>query len=111
MIRRADEAKDLNSATMSSSATAAQSTSITKTSEGGAKASSTSEADAKEAKKDEKKKKAAQFGNFATPPILQDGTLFYIGVSVTTLLWVTGKAIDVKTERQERYAERIAHRM
>jgi hypothetical protein len=43
------------------------------------------------------------------PDILQTGTLFYIGISVTTLLWVTGKAIDVKMERQERYAESLIH--
>lgn len=55
--------------------------------------------------------KASQYGNFASPYILSGGSLFYIGISVTTLLWVTGKIIDVKTERQERYAESLTHRM
>lgn len=54
--------------------------------------------------------KAAQYGNFASPSILEGGTLFYIGISVTTFLWVTGKIIDVKTERQERYAESLTYK-
>lgn len=45
----------------------------------------------------------------ALPAILQDGTLFYIGISVTTLLWCTGKIIDVKMERQEKYAQSLVH--
>jgi hypothetical protein len=45
----------------------------------------------------------------ANPEILQTGTLFYVATAVTTLLWVTGKAIDIKTERQERYAESLVN--
>ncbi|KAI8638959.1 hypothetical protein BD408DRAFT_422196 [Parasitella parasitica] len=47
--------------------------------------------------------------SFASPEILQTGTLFYVGVGVTTFLWITGKAIDVQTNRQERYAESLVH--
>jgi hypothetical protein len=54
------------------------------------------------------KKPKAPF-TLAAPAILQDGTLFYIAVAVTTLLWGTGKAIDIKTERQERYAESLVN--
>ncbi|KAG0739862.1 hypothetical protein G6F57_012448 [Rhizopus arrhizus] len=45
---------------------------------------------------------------YANPPVLTDGTLFYIGVAVTCFLWTTGKMIDVKLHRQEKYAESVA---
>lgn len=47
--------------------------------------------------------------SFGSPAILQDGTLFYIATGVTCLLWATGKFIDIKMERQERYAESLIH--
>ncbi|KAI8968388.1 hypothetical protein BDF20DRAFT_827833, partial [Mycotypha africana] len=46
---------------------------------------------------------------FKSPELLQGGTLFYVGIAVTTFLWATGKAIDIQTERQERYAESHVH--
>ncbi|KAG2234369.1 hypothetical protein BDF21DRAFT_461621 [Thamnidium elegans] len=54
-------------------------------------------------------KKAKAPASLASPAVLQDGTLFYIGTAVTCLLWVTGKVIDVKMERQEKYAESLIH--
>ncbi|KAI7898596.1 uncharacterized protein BX663DRAFT_524026 [Cokeromyces recurvatus] len=48
-------------------------------------------------------------GSFNSPTILQGGTFFYIAISVTTFLWITGKAIDIQMNRQERYAEKIAN--
>ncbi|KAI8363908.1 hypothetical protein BD560DRAFT_403885 [Blakeslea trispora] len=54
-------------------------------------------------------KKKKDLGPYSNPEILAGGTLFYIGVGVTVLLWTTGKIIDVKIERQERYAEKLAH--
>jgi hypothetical protein len=54
-------------------------------------------------------KKKAPSSSFASPAILQDGTLFYIATAVTCLLWTTGKFIDIKMERQERYAESLIH--
>lgn len=54
-------------------------------------------------------KKKAPSSSFASPAILQDGTLFYIATGVTCLLWATGKFIDIKMERQERYAESLIH--
>ncbi|CEI99341.1 hypothetical protein RMCBS344292_13431 [Rhizopus microsporus] len=44
-------------------------------------------------------------GNFDSPPILMDGTLFWISLGISCGLWTTGKFIDVKIQRQERYAE------
>lgn len=46
---------------------------------------------------------------FLSVPILTRGDLFYLGVAVTLFLWCTGKAIDVKIERQEKYAESRIH--
>ncbi|GAA5805067.1 hypothetical protein EDC94DRAFT_613162 [Helicostylum pulchrum] len=54
-------------------------------------------------------KKAKTPASLASPAVLQDGTLFYIGTAVTCLLWVTGKVIDVKMDRQEKYAESLIH--
>ncbi|GAA5816904.1 hypothetical protein MFLAVUS_010439 [Mucor flavus] len=54
-------------------------------------------------------KKAKAPASLASPAVLQDGTLFYIGTAVTCLLWVTGKVIDVKMDRQEKYAESLIH--
>ncbi|KAG0169472.1 hypothetical protein DFQ28_009615 [Apophysomyces sp. BC1034] len=47
---------------------------------------------------------------YASPEILMNGTLFYIAVSVSTLLWCTGKGIDMTINRQERFAEKAAYR-
>ncbi|KAI9341606.1 hypothetical protein BD770DRAFT_431169 [Pilaira anomala] len=55
------------------------------------------------------KKKNKKPSSLASPAVLQDGTLFYIGTAVTCLLWVTGKAIDTKMDRQEKYAESLIH--
>ncbi|KAI9280378.1 hypothetical protein BY458DRAFT_469923 [Sporodiniella umbellata] len=49
------------------------------------------------------------FAPFASPPVLLDGTLFWIGLAVTCALWGTGKFIDVKINRQERHAESVAN--
>ncbi|KAL9541176.1 hypothetical protein MBANPS3_009265 [Mucor bainieri] len=115
LVRRADAAstaiKDQGqgSATLSAQASAATDASATAStsSEKGKKSSSTAETAATTTAETTTKKKA---GNaFASPEILQTGTLFYVGVSVTTLLWITGKAIDVQTNRQERYAESLVH--
>ncbi|OBZ84763.1 hypothetical protein A0J61_07182 [Choanephora cucurbitarum] len=54
-------------------------------------------------------KKKKDTGPYSNPEILSTGTLFYVGVGVTVLLWTTGKIIDIKIERQERYAEKLAH--
>ncbi|KAI8881706.1 hypothetical protein K501DRAFT_274383 [Backusella circina FSU 941] len=48
---------------------------------------------------------------FASPAILENGTLFYISISVTCLLWVTGKTIDVLTDRLDEHAEATAHKI
>jgi hypothetical protein len=48
-------------------------------------------------------------GNFDSPPVLMDGTLFWISLGVSCGLWTTGKFIDVKIQRQERYAESRVH--
>ncbi|KAG1435728.1 hypothetical protein G6F56_013857 [Rhizopus delemar] len=45
---------------------------------------------------------------YASPAILMDGTLFWIGLAVTCALWSTGKFIDIKLQRQEKYAESVA---
>ncbi|KAI7866738.1 hypothetical protein BDF14DRAFT_1809396 [Spinellus fusiger] len=45
--------------------------------------------------------------NFASPDILQTGLFFYIALSVSTLLWCTGKGIDMTLMRQERLAETV----
>ncbi|KAF7725109.1 hypothetical protein EC973_000435 [Apophysomyces ossiformis] len=47
---------------------------------------------------------------YAAPEILNDGTLFYIAISISTLLWCTGKGIDMTIDRQERFAEKAAYR-
>lgn len=57
----------------------------------------------------ETKKKNKKPSSLASPAVLQDGTLFYIGTAVTCLLWITGKAIDTKMDRQEKYAESLIH--
>lgn len=38
---------------------------------------------------------------FASPPILTNGTLFYIAVSVSFTLWCTGYALDWLLDQQE----------
>ncbi|CEG64408.1 hypothetical protein RMATCC62417_01387 [Rhizopus microsporus] len=48
-------------------------------------------------------------GNFDSPPVLMDGTLFWISLGISCGLWTTGKFIDVKIQRQERYAESRVH--
>ncbi|KAI8339576.1 hypothetical protein BC941DRAFT_372694 [Chlamydoabsidia padenii] len=47
---------------------------------------------------------------WASPAILQDGTLFYIVISISTLLWCTGKGVDMVLDQQERKAEHQARR-
>ncbi|KAI9016529.1 hypothetical protein CLU79DRAFT_763081 [Phycomyces nitens] len=46
---------------------------------------------------------------FLEVPILSSGTLFYVALSVSTLLWCTGKGIDMTVDRQERMAESAAY--
>ncbi|KAG2211176.1 hypothetical protein INT47_006295 [Mucor saturninus] len=53
--------------------------------------------------------KAKAAGSFATIPIFTRGDLFYLGIAVTLFLWCTGKFLDVKMERQEKYAESQIH--
>ncbi|KAL0079333.1 hypothetical protein J3Q64DRAFT_1762174 [Phycomyces blakesleeanus] len=53
--------------------------------------------------------KRRQPTNFVDVPIWINGTLFYIALSVSTLLWCTGKGIDMMLERQERLAEAAAY--
>lgn len=72
-----------------------------------AEASTSSTVNSAETTTVQKKKKTPLA--LANPEILQTGTLFYIAIAVTTLLWGTGKAIDVTTERQERYAESLVN--
>ncbi|KAI9321451.1 hypothetical protein BX666DRAFT_2072668 [Dichotomocladium elegans] len=45
---------------------------------------------------------------FATPAILTTGTLFYIGIAITFVLWCTGFALDFLTDRQEQLAYKLA---
>ncbi|ORZ17854.1 hypothetical protein BCR42DRAFT_325866 [Absidia repens] len=47
---------------------------------------------------------------WASPAILQNGTLFYIAISISTLLWCTGKTVDMTLDQQERQAELLARR-
>jgi hypothetical protein len=47
---------------------------------------------------------------WASPAILQDGTLFYIAISISTLLWCTGKAVNLSMDQQERQAEFLSRR-
>lgn len=51
-----------------------------------------------------KKKKS----NFVSSPILESGTLFYVGIAASLCLWTTGKSIDYALQRQERYARHLA---
>jgi hypothetical protein len=60
------------------------------------------------APKPQKKKKPPTI--WASPAILQDGTLFYIAISISTLLWCTGKGVDMTLDQQERQAEYVARR-
>ncbi|KAF1801187.1 hypothetical protein V8B55DRAFT_1528790 [Mucor lusitanicus] len=115
LVRRADDDStaasghgqaSASSTAQTSAATDASATAST-SSEKGKKSSSTAETAATSTAATTTKKK--NNSSFASPEILQTGTLFYIGVSVTTLLWITGKAIDVQTNRQERYAESLVH--
>ncbi|KAI8336162.1 hypothetical protein BC941DRAFT_453266 [Chlamydoabsidia padenii] len=55
-----------------------------------------------------KKKKAPTI--WASPEILQNGTLFYIAISISTLLWCTGKGVDMTLDQLERKAEFEAQR-
>ncbi|KAI8880007.1 hypothetical protein K501DRAFT_302653 [Backusella circina FSU 941] len=48
---------------------------------------------------------------FASPDILVNGTLFYSALSITCLLWVTGRFIDYKTDRLERFTEANVHKL
>ncbi|ORX60696.1 hypothetical protein DM01DRAFT_1404920 [Hesseltinella vesiculosa] len=45
---------------------------------------------------------------WATPDILENGTLFYIAISVSTLLWCTGKGVHMTLDQQERKALYLA---
>ncbi|ORZ18529.1 hypothetical protein BCR42DRAFT_228583 [Absidia repens] len=56
------------------------------------------------------KKKAKAPTIWASPEILQNGTLFYIAISISTLLWCTGKGVDMTLDQQERRAEYMARR-
>ncbi|CAO3598427.1 unnamed protein product [Absidia cylindrospora] len=47
---------------------------------------------------------------WASPAILEKGTFFYIAISISTLLWCTGKAVDMTLDQQERQAEFLARR-
>ncbi|KAK4512096.1 uncharacterized protein ATC70_013339 [Mucor velutinosus] len=113
LVRRADDSAtnghgqgSASSSAQVSTATDASATAST-SSEKGKMSSSTAETGATATAVTTTKKKNSS--SFASPEILQTGTLFYVGVSVTTLLWITGKAIDVQTNRQERYAESLVH--
>lgn len=46
--------------------------------------------------------------NFVSAPILETGTLFYVGLAATVVLWSSGKSIDYALQRQERYARYLA---
>ncbi|EPB92537.1 hypothetical protein HMPREF1544_00550 [Mucor circinelloides 1006PhL] len=111
LVRRADETSGHGQGSASASAQVSAATGASSTaptsSEHGEKSSSTAETAATSTASTTTKKKNSS--SFASPEILQTGTLFYVGVSVTTLLWITGKAIDVQTNRQERYAESLVH--
>ncbi|KAH8549650.1 hypothetical protein BGW37DRAFT_429107 [Umbelopsis sp. PMI_123] len=50
----------------------------------------------------------AKKSNFVSAPILETGTLFYVGVAATVVLWSSGKSIDYALQRQERYARYLA---
>lgn len=102
LIRRADD-----DTTSSKHGSASSSGHGSATTDATATASSSSNAEAAASTTATTKKKNTS--TFAAPEILQTGTLFYIGISVTTLLWITGKAIDIQTNRQERYAESLVH--
>ncbi|CAO3598872.1 unnamed protein product [Absidia cylindrospora] len=56
------------------------------------------------------KRKAKAPTIWAAPEILQNGTLFYIAISISTLLWCTGKGVDMTLDQQERRAEYMARR-
>ncbi|GAN06437.1 hypothetical protein MAM1_0123c05920 [Mucor ambiguus] len=111
LVRRADGDSTATSGHGQGSASSSVATDASATasasSEKREKSSSTAEAAATSTEATTTKKKNTS--SFASPEILQTGTLFYVGVSVTTLLWITGKAIDVQTNRQERYAESLVH--
>ncbi|KAI8096173.1 uncharacterized protein BX664DRAFT_323290 [Halteromyces radiatus] len=47
---------------------------------------------------------------WASPEILQNGTLFYVAISISTLLWCTGKGVDMTLDQQQRQAEFAACR-
>lgn len=107
LIRRADDGATTSHGHGSGSASSSAEASVTADTTATAAADSTSTAKAATTSTATTKKKNTS--TFAAPEILQTGTLFYIGISVTTLLWITGKAIDVQTNRQERYAESLVH--
>ncbi|KAG2189334.1 hypothetical protein INT44_004476 [Umbelopsis vinacea] len=46
--------------------------------------------------------------NFVSAPILESGTLFYVGLAATVVLWSSGKSVDYALQRQERYARYLA---
>lgn len=104
LIRRADDATTSSSHGHGSASSSTEGSATTDATATGS-SSSTAEAAATTTATTKKKNTST----FAAPEILQTGTLFYIGISVTTLLWITGKAIDVQTNRQERYAESLVH--
>ncbi|CAO3613243.1 unnamed protein product [Cunninghamella blakesleeana] len=45
---------------------------------------------------------------WATPEILVNGTLFYIAISISTLLWCTGKGLIMTIDQQERKANYLS---
>jgi hypothetical protein len=73
--------------------------------------STTSGKDSAAATTAETTKKGHDTSLFASPEILTNGTLFYIALSVTCLLWATGRFIDFKTDRLERFTETNVHKL
>ncbi|KAI8069665.1 hypothetical protein BC940DRAFT_297238 [Gongronella butleri] len=55
-------------------------------------------------------RKSAKTFVWANPPILLNGTLFYIAISISTLLWCTGKGVHMAIDQQERRAAYLACR-
>ncbi|KAI9304970.1 hypothetical protein BJ944DRAFT_265981 [Cunninghamella echinulata] len=49
-----------------------------------------------------------KFTTWAAPEILQNGTLFYIAISISTLLWCTGKGVQMTIDQQERKANYLS---
>ncbi|KAI8138463.1 hypothetical protein BJV82DRAFT_582828 [Fennellomyces sp. T-0311] len=55
------------------------------------------------------RKKHGHSPNFSENPILTDGTLFYIAISISFGLWCTGYGLDYAMDRHEKQANSRAY--